>query len=197
MRFVSYILLSAISCCLIVSCNSQKREMQETLEKMQQKAIEIPYDRMACWTNDSILEVSPWKKTKMKLVHYIDSATCSTCYLQKAASNELLHRMERLSYKEFYNVFIINPDRKARKRLEADFKDKQIPSTIFVDSVNVFMELNPNIPSKSIFHTFLLDENNHVILIGNPMVNKQIEDMMLSIVEDKLGKKFSTRRKVD
>lgn len=166
--------------------------MQETVEKMQQKAIEIPYDRMACWTNDSILEISPWKKAKMKLVHYIDSATCSTCYLQKAATNEFLHSMERLSKKEFYNVFIINPDKKTRTRIEDDFKEKQIPSTVFLDSANIFMELNPNIPSESMFHTFLLDENNKVILVGNPMVNQQVEDMMLAVMEKKLGKKFDT-----
>ena len=166
--------------------------MQETVEKMQQKAIEIPYDRMACWTNDSILEISPWKKAKMKLVHYIDSATCSSCYLQKAATNEFLNSMERLSKKEFYNVFIINPDKKTRTRIEDDFKEKQIPSTVFLDSANIFMELNPNIPSESMFHTFLLDENNKVILVGNPMVNQQVEDMMLAVIEKELGKKFDT-----
>ena len=190
LRFVSYVLLLATSCYLIVSCNSQKREMQETVEKMRQKAIEIPYERMDCWTNDSIIDVSPWKEAKMKLVHYIDSATCSTCYLQKAATNEFLHSMENMADNEFRNVFIINPDKKTRKRLEADFKDKQIPSTIFVDSANVFLEVNPNIPTESMYHTFLLDEGNKVILVGNPMLNKQIEDMMIAVVGKKLGKKL-------
>lgn len=56
------------------------------------------------------------------------------------------------------------------------------------------MGLNPNIPSESMFHTFLLDENNKVILIGNPMVNKQIEEMLVLIVEEKLGIKFNTKK---
>lgn len=34
LRFVCYVLLSATGCYLIVSCNSQKREMQETVEKI-------------------------------------------------------------------------------------------------------------------------------------------------------------------
>lgn len=55
------------------------------------------------------------------------------------------------------------------------------------------MESNPNLPSESMYHTFMLDENNRVILVGDPMLNKQIEDMMLSIVEEKLGRRFSTR----
>ncbi len=43
------------------------------------------------------------------------------------------------------------------------------------------------------YHTFLLDENNNVILVGNPMINKKNEDMMLAIVEEKFGKKFAAK----
>jgi hypothetical protein len=192
-RIVGYILLLAIvNCGLLSACNSQKKELQEEVEKLQSKAIEIPYEQMACWACDSIVAISPWNKAKLKLVHYLDSATCTTCYLQKAAINEFICRIEKMSENEFYNVFIITPGSKAKKRLKSDFLDKRTPQTIFVDSANVFIQMNPNIPSESMYHTFLLDEENKVVLVGNPMLNKQIEDMMLPIVEEKLGKKFST-----
>ena len=55
------------------------------------------------------------------------------------------------------------------------------------------MESNPNLPSESMYHTFMLDENNRVILVGDPMLNKQIEDMMLSIVDEKLGNNLSQK----
>ena len=182
-------LLLAVGCCVLSACNSHKTEVQETVEKMQSSAIAIPYEQMTCWANDSILEVSPWKKAKLKLVHYVDSAMCSTCYLQKIAIiKKYLFSMETLSNNEFYNIFIINPDSKAKKELKLKYLEKSIPQTIFVDSANIFMKVNPNMPSESMFHTFLLDENNKVILVGNPMFNKQIEDMMLSIVEEKFGK---------
>lgn len=190
-RIIGYILLSAI-CSFTCACNSEKKELQEKVEKLQSAAIDIPYDRMCCWTSDSIKVISPWNIAKLKLVHYVDSATCSTCYLHKIAANELLFRLEKLSNNEFYNIFIINPDNKAKKRLESDFQDKAIPQTIFVDSANVFTEVNPNIPSESMCHTFLLDEKNNVILVGNPIANEKIEDMFLSIVEKKLGKKLNT-----
>lgn len=190
-RKVDYILLYVISCCLLCACNSQKKELQEKVEKMQSTTINIPYDRMVRWTSDSIKAISPWNKAKLKLVHYVDSAACSTCYLHKVASYELLFQMEKLSNNEFYNIFIVNPDKKARKIIELDFIDKKTPQTIFVDSTDVFKEANPNIPSESMYHTFLLDENNKVILVGNPMSNQQVKDMMLSVVEKKLGRKLN------
>ena len=55
------------------------------------------------------------------------------------------------------------------------------------------MESSPNLPSESMYHTFMLDENNRVILVGNPMLNKQIEYMMLSIVDEKLGNNLSQK----
>ena len=193
-RIVESLLLYAIICSLLCACNSQKKELQEKVEKMQSTAINIPYDRMTRWASDSIKAISPWNKAKLKLVHYVDSAACSTCYLHKVASYELLFRMEKLSNNEFYNIFIVNPDKKARKIIEFDFIEKKIPQTIFVDSTNVFIEANPNIPSESMYHTFLLDENNKVILVGNPMLNQQVEDMMLSVVEKKLRKKLNTSK---
>ena len=188
MRERGYILSFIIGCCILTACNSHKEDVQKALEKMQSSTICIPYERMECWTSDSILEDRPWNKAKLKLVHYVDSATCSTCYLQKIAIYGLLFSMEAQSNNDFYNVFIINPNIIAKKKLISDFSGKLIPQTIFVDSTNVFMESNPNLPSESMYHTFMLDENNKVILVGNPMLNKQIENMMLSIVEEKLGR---------
>lgn len=190
-RITGRVLLFIMGCCLLAACNSQKRGLEEKIEKLQSKAIEMPYERMACWASDSIKAISPWNKAKLKLVHYIDTLTCSTCYLQKAALNELICSMEKLSNNEFYNVFIINPDSKTKKRLESDFHSRRIPQTIFVDSTNIFMETNSNIPSESMYHTFLLDENNKVVLVGNPIANEKIGDLLQTLVEKKLGKKFN------
>ena len=179
-----------MGCYIITACNSGKAEVQETVEKMQSSAITVPFERMECWASDSTLKESPWNKAKLKLVHYVDSVTCSSCYLQKVAIDSLLFNMETLSDNEFYNIFIINPDNKTKNKLKSKYLERLIPQTIFVDSTNVFIEANPNIPPESMYHTFLLDESNKVVLVGNPMLNKQIEAMMLSIVEKKLGRKL-------
>lgn len=191
---IAEFVLLFIMYCIFSACNSQKKELQDKVKKVQSAAISIPYERMVCWTSDSVRSVSPWNKAKLKLVHYIDSASCSTCYLQKAATDELLNHMESLGSNDFCNVFIVTPGDKARKRLETDFREKRLPRTIFVDTANVFIGENPNIPSESMYHTFLLDENNNVVLVGNPMLNKQIEEMMLSIVEERLGKKLNVKK---
>ena len=48
--------------------------------------------------------------------------------------------------------------------------------------------MNPHLPKNKALHTFLLDENNNVILVGDPLHNKKIEEMFYKIVKEKLGK---------
>ena len=59
---------------------------------------------------------------------------------------------------------------------------------ILLDTLGEFEKLNPHLPKNRALHTFLLDENNNVILVGNPLRNKKIEEMFYQIVEEKLGK---------
>lgn len=188
MRRIFRIMLIAYNIVILFSCSSQKKEFQNNIEKMQSKKITIPYDQMACWTSDSILDISPWRNAKYKLVHYVDSASCSSCYLQKVKINDFLFNMEKKSNNNFYKKIIINPGSKAKKELKKMFFEKLIPQTIFIDSTNIFSIKNPNIPLETQYHTFLLDPNNNVVLVGNPITNKKIREIFLAIIEKKLGK---------
>ena len=38
------------------------------------------------------------------------------------------------------------------------------------------------------YHTFLLDENNKIILVGNPLHNKKIEKLFLDMLDEKFDK---------
>lgn len=174
-------------CVVIFACNSHEKEFQN-IEAMQSEETTIPYELMDCWANDSVLEVSPWKNAKYKLIHYIDSASCSSCYLQKVKINDFLFHMEDLSNNEFYNVIILTPGSNAKKDLEHLFSEKLIPQTIFIDSANTFLQKNPHIPSETMYHTFLLDENDKAILVGNPITNKKIKELLMSRFEKKFGK---------
>ena len=49
---------------------------------------------------------------------------------------------------------------------------------------------NITIPSESM-HTFLLDEDNNVILVGSPIGNEKIGDMLQDVVKKKLGRMFN------
>lgn len=55
------------------------------------------------------------------------------------------------------------------------------------DTTGVFHRTNPQLPSNPMLHTFLLDENNEVLVVGNPLENEKIDRMFWRTVKEKLG----------
>ena len=48
------------------------------------------------------------------------------------------------------------------------------------------MKLNPHLPDKEEFHTFLLDEENRVLLVGNPVRNIKLKKLYLDVIKNSL-----------
>lgn len=67
----------------VLGCKSSKDDITSQLKKMTAKHVFIPYEQMFCWSNDSLQSKHPSKHVEYKLIIYIDSLQCSTCYLQK------------------------------------------------------------------------------------------------------------------
>lgn len=53
----------------------------------------------------------------------------------------------------------------------------------------VFARENPHLPREAMYHTFLLDEENRVVLVGDPSRNERIKELFWQIVEEKSGKR--------
>lgn len=154
---------------------------------MQSHPFKIPYDRLLCWTKDSLMEIASFEQAELKLVHYIEPDMCSSCYLSKVLEYKSLFDLERESDKQFLNVFIVEPGKKNSniRKLSSEYNNGVLPPTIFVDTSHAFVETNPNIPKEFIYHTFLIDKNGNVILVGNPIINKKIKEKISHIVRRK------------
>lgn len=147
------------------------------IEKLKSKPISLHLDKMQTLYNgiDTVIH-SPIHG--MKLIIYSDSLACTTCAMSKMYCwNDLLKRAE--SYGEILNVhFIFSPkqqDLPCTRELLSNINFKHV---IHLDTMNVFSMNNSNIPNNPAMHSFLLDENNNVILVGNPLTNKRIEELL-------------------
>ena len=84
--------------------------------------------------------------------------------------------------------FIFSPVKKDLNSIKAAIASSMFDYPIILDTLGEFEKLNTHLPKNRSLHSFLLDENNNVILVGNPLHNKKIEEMFYKIVEEKLGK---------
>lgn len=45
------------------------------------------------------------------------------------------------------------------------------------------MKENNHIPSESLFHTFLINKYDSIVLVGNPVKNRKIKELLNVILE--------------
>lgn len=189
MRFLLILMVSFLTFAFL-SCKNSRNEIGKAILKMQARHVSIPFYKMSCWINDSIQEYRPWEKAELKLVVYTDSGACSQCTLKKMYLWKDFVDLERKYNGQFYIFFIIQSGSNSTYSLVSNLHHTELNHPIYIDSTNAFTKRNPHIPSESIFHVFLLDKRDSVILVGNPLFNNQIEDMLRGKVDEILKEKI-------
>ena len=53
---------------------------------------------------------------------------------------------------------------------------------VYIDSIGCFKRNNPFIKNE-LFHTFLIDSNNHLLYVGNPNRNLKAENALMEILK--------------
>ncbi len=120
-----------------------------------------------------------------KLVTYIDSSSCSPCGIDHLFDweqfiNEVNEKKDSLSF-----IFIVAPRKTQLEQTYYAIAHSSLSNAIYVDTSYVFRANNPCMKKGYIFGSFLLDKNNKVILVGNPLDNPKIHNLILNIIRPK------------
>ena len=102
--------------------------------------------------------------------------------------NEFLN-IEKESNYNFCNIFIVSPGTKefVWKLLQDSYAHNKTPQTLFIDSTYIFIKKNKNIPKENVFHTFLIDEKNNVIFVGNLHISKSLREKFVRVIKERLS----------
>lgn len=68
-------------------------------------------------------------------------------------------------------------------------KNTDVNCPLIIDSIGEFRKMNDHLPKNRLLQTFLVDENNHVIMIGDPTKNDETNEIFRKKVEMQLGKR--------
>jgi len=170
----------------IISCNNEQSLSKELL-LLQSRPVILPLNEDLIIRNvDSILMNG--KKDELKYIIYSDSLDCTSCMINNLSSwNPILEYSKKYNGKLIFQ-FIFSPIKKDLRQINMLIEHSGFKHQIMIDLKKNFEKLNPHLPKNKALHSFLLDENNNVILVGNPLHNKKIEEMFYKIVEERLGK---------
>lgn len=176
---MSLIVLSFIVVFLsLISCKSDS--VERNMEIFYENKISFPFDRMikkdCSLYHDSVLD------RYTKLVKYVEVFDCSDCQINHLSSFDNDTYNSGVS-KNISILYIVNiPHKIDYSELYSKLCEKRIRGTVYLDTCNAFLQANPHIPDNPMFHTFVLNENDSVVLIGDPFKNKGMEDLLLKVI---------------
>jgi len=120
---------------------------------------------------------------KWKLVAFYDMFDCTECSIKKfdAMWSPMLN-LEQESVNQLQFIFVFSPQRQNLRQVEESLQKIQFNHVIYLDTTGLFLQKNPHIPNLELYHTFLTNEHDSVVLVGNPAQNEQIRQILLDII---------------
>ena len=178
MRKYLYIWIVAFS---LFSCQNQsKQEIAKVLKSLRDFEVVIPSDlvmKSYCGEHaDSSLLAKPYK-----MIVYLDAQGCEGCKIL-TLSSVYQFILDIKPFDKFGVIIILNPSQvDAADHL---LEEMRFHHTVFYDAGGSFERLNPYLPKDEVFHTFLIDENNKVLLVGNPVRNAKLKKLYIDILQN-------------
>lgn len=178
MRVVVNILIFSIFC--LLSCGkSGKQKVEASFDKLWKKEFIIPNLNDAVYLGrDTIINRMDYKANK--IVIYYDSTDCTSCEVSE------LWRWKAM-IKDFNShdvsfVFILAPSKKHEDEVRDYLYLYPLPFPVFIDASYVVSQSNSQLLSEKYFNVFMLNEDNEVILIGNPIKNNELYKLYEEVI---------------
>lgn len=161
------------------SCKNAQKDVTSSLV-FEWSNKEITFPQKSIFTilgKDTVNYLS--RNDQYKILNYIDSSGCTGCKLKLAQWNEFINEINTLTNNAVSFYFYFYP--KNITELLYIIKTEDFKHPICIDTGEELNKLN-HFPKDINFQTFLLNKENKVIAIGNPMHNSEIKNLYLNLL---------------
>jgi hypothetical protein len=170
----------------ILSCSTKKNQQKVTalksvVERTLEKKLLLP-DSMITYSpfNNYIADSVYIFNYDYKIYSYIN-ASCGTCILDIELWNNLIPEFR--NYKTSIILIIGSEDRfELLKYLCESGEIKTFHYPFILDRKNEFLNLNEFMNEIDAFETVLTDKENNILMMGNPIINKNIKKLYLEMI---------------
>ena len=172
-------ILGLCVCLLVSSCaESEKERLSRLVQEWEGKEILFPACSTFTIQGKDTVDFEFWN-VDYKVVTYIDSLGCTHCKLQLSRWMEFIAEVDSLTDGGVPFFFYFHP--KDVKELRMLTRRDGFTYPVCFDEKDEFNGLN-HFPSKIAFQTFLLDKNNKVIALGNPILNPKVKELYVKLI---------------
>ena len=161
----------------LFACKNERRvEAEKIVSEWVGKEIRFPGD-VPCYVSgkDTLPELCKEGFGKeFKILLYVDSAGCSSCRLKLFEWGQLMEEADSLFQGKVGFLLFFQP--KSVKEMTYLFLRNRFDYPVFMDISGTINDLN-RFPQAMSYQCFLLDKDNKVLMIGNPVLNHRIWEL--------------------
>lgn len=171
------LILVTFYCTTIFLVGCERIHLRAQLKEMTGRTVVLPPE-VTCVYNGSISQIpTTLLDNKAKFVVYVDSTECSLCKVSKLVQYESVIRLSRESG-TFDLLFLLCPKRTEYQSVceYLEFMDYTFP--VYLDDLQLFRKNNPFIPNDIRFHSFFVDAENVVQVVGDPVLSPNIMNLI-------------------
>ena len=168
----------------------RSKTVKSTLSSMLSTKINLCLSDMEYFPNSVIANnndvVGGDSISKYKLVVYTDSTECTSCYISRMSNWGEVN--QDLFFDSCHNarlIFIFSPSQGKMQEIRQIVEESSKDWPIYLDTAYVFQRVNKQIPDNRLFHVFLLNKNDEILCVGNPLYNEKIRRIYKSVIKER------------
>lgn len=131
-----------------------------------------------------LIDNTYYTKSCPKLVIYYSRKGCNDCNISHIHDFQKLFELKTASE---FSIFIIVSPKDLYDSSIAQIKHQRHPFAVYIDKHDEFISLNHVMPDDSTYHSFLVDKNNKVVLVGNPLSSEAMWNLFLATLDNMLA----------
>lgn len=180
---------------LLASCRESKQDkMMHLVKKWNDKTIVFPQQMtFTAFRGDSVVECKK-KYSTYAIVTYVDSIGCMSCKLKLSEWGDFMSIVDSISKRQVPCLYFFHPKKKSE--LISLLKRTRFTYPVCIDENDSLNILN-GFPSDMMYQTFLIDKDNKVLAIGNPVHNPMVKDLYINIISGKQPESTKKQRKTE
>ena len=164
---------------LLVSCSESREEaVYRLVKEWTGKEIKFPERSVFTVQGKDTVDFT-YQEADYKVLVYVDSIGCTSCKLQLDRWKKVMKEMTEEAGQDIPFLFFFHP--KDMKELRYLTRRDSFTYPVCFDEVDELNALN-RFPSDMTFQTFLLDKENKVVAIGNPILNPKVKELYLKLI---------------
>lgn len=166
---------------LMLVCSCGSKDFTDDILKMQSRPIDLKACKDAVYLENGVDADFCDEDSVYKLILYIDSASCSPCFVSHIT--DYMETVETFDSLGIATLFVFEPKAGHENEVVSLIQSRYCPFRTAIVPGGSFSASNPHIPELSMLHSFLLNADNEVVVVGNPDRNSKVKELMLDMIK--------------